>query len=510
MSSIVASAMFGQASGGGLFTGPEVQWASLLPPLILLGGALVLLVTAALSRRKPLSGSYALFTVVVAASAAVVAFFLRADVRDNGPKRLVGGAMMLDQFTIFVTIAICASIMLTALIANDYLQREDLDGPEVYGLMLLCAVGGIVMAGASDLIVLFLGLETLSLALYVMAASHTRRSRSQESALKYFVLGGFSSAFFLYGIALIYGSTGSTNYAAVADYLDSNVLSSDGVLLAGIAMLLVGLAFKVAAVPFHSWVPDVYEGSPSPVSGFMASAAKAAGFAGLLRAFTMMLNIYAVDWKPLVYALAIATLAVGAVLAVVQTNVKRMLAYSSINHAGFILIGLQANSARGTSASLFYLLAYTFMVVGSFGVVTLVARKGDDRHDLDDYRGLSKSRPVLAFVFTVCLLAQAGVPLTTGFLAKFYVIGAAVDAHSYGLAIVAMLTAVVSAFLYLRIIVSMYLADAPGDALPKVRVPFASGLALTVAVAFTLVVGFLPSAVIDFARDAVPVLTASR
>lgn len=503
------SALFAQTPPAGLFSGPAVQWVSLLPLLVLLGGALVLLVTSVLSPKPPVRGSYALFTIAVAGATGVIALYLRLDVRDNGAESLVGGALMLDIFTIFVIIAVCSAVVLSALIANDYLQREDLDGPEVYALMLLCALGAIVMAAANDLIVLFLGLETLSIALYVMAATHTRRVRSQESAMKYFVLGAFSSAFFLYGIALIYGSTGSTNYGAIGNFLANTVITSDGVLLAGIALLLVGLAFKVAAVPFHAWSPDVYEGAPSPITGYMASVAKAAGFAGLLRAFTVMLNAYSVDWKPLIYALAIATLIVGAVMAVVQTNVKRMLAYSSISHAGFILVGLQANSLRGTSGALFYLLAYTFMIVGSFAVVSLVGRGGDDRHSLDDYRGLARSRPVLALAFTIFLLAQAGVPLTAGFLAKFYVIGAAVEEHSYALAVIAMLSAVIAAFLYLRIIVSMYLADADVEG-PAIQVPLSTGLALVVAVGFTLVVGFFPGAIVDFARDAIPVLTAAR
>jgi len=281
---------------------------------------------------------------------------------------------------------------------------------------------------------------------------------------------------------------------------------SNGVLLAGFAFLLVGLGFKVAAVPFHMWTPDVYQGAPTPVTAFMAAAAKAAGFAALLRIFFSTFGPERFDWQPIVWALAVATLLVGSVVALVQTDIKRMLAYSSISHAGYILVGLQAASDRGVAGSLFYLLAYTFMVVGSFGIVTLVGRKGDDRHSLDAYRGLSTRRPALAAAFTVFLLAQAGVPLTSGFLAKFYVIGAAVDSHSYALAVIAMLAAVIAAFFYLRVIVVMYMSgdtaaddDAPAD---PIRIPVAAGAALAIPLAFTLVVGFLPSVVIEFARDA--------
>src|SRR5436853_1285893 len=281
--------------------------------------------------------------------------------------------------------------------------------------------------------------------------------------MKYFVLGAFSSALFLYGIALVYGATGSTNLASIATFLAGNVIANNGLLLAGMALLLVGLGFKVAAVPFHTWTPDVYQGAPTPVTGFMAAAAKAAGFAGLLRVFFSTFSILRLDWQPLIWALAVLTLLVGSILAVVQTDIKRMLAYSSISHAGYVLIGLQAGTAKGIAGALFYLLAYTFMVLGSFGIVTLVGRRGDARHSLDDYRGLAARRPALALVFAVFLMAQTGVPFTTGFLAKFYVISAAVESRSYALAVIGMLAAVIAAFFYLRVIVLMYSPPAGED-----------------------------------------------
>jgi NADH-quinone oxidoreductase subunit N len=361
------------------------------------------------------------------------------------------------------------------------------------------------MAMANDLVVLFLGLEVLSIALYVLAGYDLRRSGSSEAAMKYFVLGAFSSAFLLYGIALVYGATGSTNLGAIAEFLEGNVLTEDGLLLAGFALLLVGLGFKVAAVPFHVWTPDVYQGAPTPVTAFMASASKAAGFAGILRVFVSTFDLYQDDWRPVLFVLATLTLLVGSVLAIVQDDVKRMLAYSSISHAGFVLVGVQAASDRGVSAALFYLLAYTFMVVGSFGVVTLVARRGDDDHRLETYRGLATRRPVLAFAFTVFLLAQAGVPFTSGFLAKFNVIGAAVDADSYALAILAMLAAAVSAYLYLRIVVTMYMSTAEGEepaARERVDVPALARVSLAVALAVTVLFGLLPGPAIDWADDA--------
>jgi NADH-quinone oxidoreductase subunit N len=414
----------------------------------------------------------------------------------------VADALVVDGFSVFFTVALCSSVVIGALLADGYLRRERLPGPEFYVLMLLSASGGVFMAAANDLIIVFLGLEILSIALYVLAGYHRRRSQSQEAAIKYFVLGAFSSAFFLYGVALTYGATGSTNLGSIARFLREQTVT-EGVLLGGIAFLLVGLGFKVAAVPFHMWTPDVYQGSPTPVTGFMAAAAKAAGFAALLRIFFSTFGTNRLDWEPIVWALAVLSLVVGSVLAVVQTDVKRMLAYSSISHAGYVLVGLQAANDRGIAGALFYVLAYTFMILGSFGVATLVGRRGDERHGLDAYRGLARSRPALAFTFTVFLLAQAGVPFTSGFLAKFYVIGAAVESHSYALAIIAMLAAVIAAFFYLRVIVAMYMSDEDGqEDLPRVAVPAGAGIALALSLGFTVVVGFLPQYVFDFARHA--------
>ena len=271
--------------------------------------------------------------------------------------------------------------------ADGYLRREGVDGAEFHVLALVSASGAMLMGQANDLVIVFLGLEILSLALYVLAAFNHRRSASAEAALKYFILGGFSSAIFVYGIALVYGATGSTNLAQIADYLAHNVVASDGLLLAGMALLIVGFAFKIAAVPFHMWTPDVYQGAPSPVVGFMAAVAKVGGFAAFLRVFISSFGLLRADWQPVIYVIAIASLLVGAVLALVQRDVKRMLAYSSINHAGFVLLGLQAASAAGVSSALYYLFAYTFMVIGSFAVVTVVGGPGDGNHDITAYRG---------------------------------------------------------------------------------------------------------------------------
>ena len=395
-----------------------MAWSAAAPVLVLVGGALLLLAAGALSRRPPISGAYALFTVTTAGFAAVAAVPLwqRVQDADRGPFSTLAHSVGVDGFSVFVTFTICAAVILSSLLLDGWLRREGMEGTEPYVLVLLSASGGVMMASANDLIVMFLGLEILSLAVYVLAAMHLRKVTSQEAGVKYFVLGAFSSAFFLYGIALTYGATGSTNLVEISAFLSTTVLANSGLLLAGMALLLVGFGFKVAAVPFHFWTPDVYQAAPTPSVAWMASGVKVAGFAGLLRVFYLAFGTYSVDWQPIIYALAALTLIVGSVLAIVQTDVKRMLAYSSINHAGFVLVAVQAATAQGVEAALFYLAAYTFMVAGSFGIIAVVSRKGDIGNSLDDYRGLSRDRPVLALAFALLLFAQAGVPLTSGLL----------------------------------------------------------------------------------------------
>lgn len=481
---------------------PDVEYSAMLPALILIGGALLLLLVVSVVRHRP-PWLWAALSLATGAASLVSSLVLWADVRDDGPRRVVADALVVDGFAVFFMVLVSIAVLLGTLLASAYLDREGFRGPEFYVLMLLSASGAVVMASANDLIVVFLGLEILSIALYVLAGFHPRRLESKEAAMKYFVLGAFSSAVFLYGVALVYGSTGSTNLESIRQFLAGNVAPNSGVLLAGVALLLVGFGFKVAVVPFHTWTPDVYQGSPSPVTGFMAAAAKAAGFAGLLRVFFSTFSTLRLDWRPAVFVLAVLTLITGSVLAVVQTDIKRMLAYSSISHAGYVLIGLQAANDKGIAGSLFYLLAYTFMVLGSFAVITVVGRTGDTDHDLSAYRGLAARRPALAFAFTVFLLSQAGVPFTTGFLAKFYVISAAVEARSYALALIGMLSAVIAAFFYLRVTVLMYTPLGDDGTEPRsLPIPATAALAVGVAAAFTIAFGLVPSPIIDFAKDA--------
>jgi NADH-quinone oxidoreductase subunit N len=482
---------------------PVVDWTAIAPSTILVTGALVLLVLASLFRHsKWIAGTYLWVTLGTVATAAFAAWRQWIRIRP-GSFTAIAEAVKVDGFAVFLTVSICCALALAVLIVDSYLKREQLEGPEVFVLMMLSASGGIIMASANDFIVLFLGLEILSIALYVLAGSHLRRAESQEAALKYFVLGGFSSAIFLYGIALTYGATGSTNFDKIGSYLADNVVLNNGLLTAGLALLIVGMAFKVAAVPFQMWTPDVYQGSPSPVAGFMAAAAKAAGFAALLRVLLTALGSRETDWRPIVWVLAILTMVIGSILTIVQTDVKRTLAYSSISHAGFIMVGLYAASTAGVSSVLFYLLTYTFVVLGTFAVVTIVGRKGDGEHSLSAYEGLGRKAPVLALAMTLFLLGQAGIPMTSGFIAKFGVLSAAVDVKSYSLAIVAMLASVVSGFAYLRVIVKMYFAG-DGDDTPAgaYAIPLGTKVAIAVAAAFTLFAGVAPQALLTFAEKA--------
>ena len=490
-------------------------------PLFLLGFVAVLVLSTVFVRRLGI-GFDAAFTVGVGLVAFVATVELWQDrfrpdqlgvdgllpgtVADGGPIAAFGSQFGFDGFALVLGGVIVLAVSLTALLLDDYLRREGIDGPEMYVLLMLSAVGGLIMAGANDLIVLFLGLETLSIAAYVMAAMHNRRAESLESGLKYFVLGAFSSAFLLYGMAMVYGATGSLNLSGIRAYLDAVVILDNAMLLAGFGFLLVGLGFKVAAVPFHWWTPDVYQGAPTPVVAFMASAVKAAGFAALVRVFHLTFLDFRDNWQPVIYALAVSTLLLGAFMAIVQRDAKRMLAYSSISHAGFILVGVQAATDRGVAAVVFYAATYTFMVIGSFGVLSIVSGKGDRATSLDDLNGLGGRNPMLSFALTLFLLGQAGVPFTTGFFAKFAVIGAAVDARSFWLAAVAMVSAVVSSFLYLRIVLSMYVGLADDDAEP-ISVHPTAALAVGVSLVLTIGFGLVPGPIDQLANDAILALT---
>ena len=482
--------------------GPSIPWVELIPILSLLAGTCFLLLVGSLVPTWPRRG-YAWVTGISTTVALVANAVKWNNLYYNKGATYFADVIAIDRFSVLASITICLAVIFGALMMSAYLVRMNADGPELYALLLTSAIGALVMVAANELIVLFLGLEILSLSLYLLAASNRDREQSQESGLKYFILGGFSSAFFLYGVALIFGSTGSTKISGIGQVLSGSISigNSDAMLLVGIGMLLVGLGFKVSAAPFHVWTPDVYEGAPTPVTAFMASVGKVAAFAALIRILAVGLEQRVDDWRPVVWALAILTVFTGSILAVVQTNVKRMLAYSSISHAGFILVGVEAAGHAGSdgiATSMNYLAIYTVLVMGSFAIVLALSGNTDGETNLSDFKGLAKRRPALALAFTVLLFAQAGVPLTAGFVSKFAVIKSSVEANSYVLAISAMVAAVIGAYLYLRIAVSMWLEEPESES--EISVDPAVVIVIVVSVVATLIVGFFPELLLHATR----------
>jgi NADH-quinone oxidoreductase subunit N len=366
----------------------------------------------------------------------------------------------------------------------------------------------LLFPAANDLLTLFVALEVLSLPLYLLAGlARRRRLLSQEAALKYFLLGAFSSGFLLYGIALVYGYSGTTGFAGISDAVSGRI-GGQGLLLGGIALMAVGMLFKIGAAPFHGWTPDVYQGSPTAVTGFMAACTKIAAFGALLRLFYVAFGSAQRDWTPMIWIIAILTMAIGCVFALTQTDIKRMLAYSSIAHAGFLLVGfvgLNEATDHGVSSLqsvLFYLVTYGFMTLGAFGVVTLVRDAGGEANHLSRWAGLGKESPLVAGVFAFFLLAMAGIPLTSGFTGKWVVFTAAAQGGAWPLVVVAVLLSVVAAFFYLRVIVLMYFSDPVGEG-PTVAVPsILTTVAIAVGLAATVALGIVPGPVLDLAANA--------
>ena len=413
------------------------------------------------------------------------------------------GVIVADNFGLFVTLILVVVGALTIMFSSQVVDRDDIPAGEYYTLVLFSIVGMIMMATATDLLVIFIALEILSLAVYVLTGIRRDSPRGIEAAFKYFLLGAFSSAFFLYGIAFTYGVSGSTRLEAVGAFLSAQALSDSPMILMALGLLLVGFCFKISAVPFHMWTPDAYEGAPAIVTGFMSTGVKVAAFAAFTRVFLSAFEPFSTDWAPLVAVLAAATMILGTVVGVAQSNLKRMLAYSSIAHGGYLLVGLVAANQVGKAAILFYLLAYSVTNLAAFGVIALLGSRERDNDELRDYAGLWHSRPALAALMTVCLLSLGGLPPTAGFIGKWYIFSAAVSSGYYWLAIIGVLTSVISVFFYLRVVVMMYMADREG-ALPLPAVVTRMGMAaLTVAIAAIFYLGVLPTTVLNFAAESI-------
>ena len=408
-----------------------------------------------------------------------------------------------DGFRLFANWVFLLGAALSILISFGYVHRQKLQVGEFYALILFATAGMMFMAAARDLIVVFLGLELMSIAVYALTAFNRRDRKSAEAGLKYFLLGAFATGFLLYGIALVYGAAGSTNIAAVAAAIEAGA-ASERLLVAGVAMLIIGFAFKVSAVPFHMWTPDVYEGAPAPVTAFMAAAVKAAAFVAFLRIFVVAFAGVHASWAGIVWWLAAITMVVANLIALVQSNVKRMLAYSSIAHAGYLLVAITAANQTAAAGLLFYLLVYTLMNIGAFAIVIGVSHHSEQRQHVEDYAGFGWAQPVLGVFLTIFLLSLAGFPGTGGFMGKIYLLQGAADAELWTLAVILVLTTIASYWYYLRVAWFMWMRPATSEAdHTGVVTPLPMQLALLTCVALILYTGLFPGAALDFARESV-------
>jgi NADH-quinone oxidoreductase subunit N len=473
---------------------PAIAWRAIGPALALTGGAVLTLTVGAIQRRirrDVLAG----LTLATIGAASYLTYILAG-------KEIVGlqGMIAVDGVSLFATMILLFTATIVTLMSYHYLSERHIHRFEYYPLLLFATAGMVLLSSANDLILVFIALEVLSLALYVMVGLARRDAGSQEASLKYFLLGAFSSAILLYGIALAFGATGTTNIARIAG-LAAAPSTDSRLMFAGAALIAVGFAFKIAVVPFHMWTPDVYQGAPTSVTGFMAAGTKTAGFAILLRVFLVAFGPLQWDWRPALWLIAIATMVIGSLLAIVQSDVKRLLAYSSIAHAGFVLVGVIAANQNGVAGSLFYLLVYSAMTLGAFAVITLSAPKGKERLEMGSWVGIGQRHPVFAGAMTLFFLSLAGIPPTAGFMAKFFVFQAAVQAGETGLVIAGVLASVIAAFFYLRLIVLMWLQEPAGDTGVLGLTPSGS-LVVGITAAATIVLGVYPESIMHLARTA--------
>lgn len=414
---------------------------------------------------------------------------------------LFGGMIVVDAPSLWFQVVFLVVTFITVLLSMQYAAEEGLEQGEYYALLLFALLGAMLMAAGGDLLVIFLGLEIMSLAQYVLAGMRHNVLKSSESALKYFLLGAFATGFLLYGMSLLYGATGTTNLTAIATAVREGGLADHPLLTIGMGLMVVGFGFKIAAVPFHMWTPDVYEGAPTPVTAFMSTGVKAAGFAALARVFLTALSDLQGSWTPIFWGMAVLTMVVGNVAAITQPNIKRMLAYSSIAHAGYLLIAMAAAGPAGLTGLLFYLLAYAFMNLGAFAVVVALEQREDRHLLLEDYGGLGFRYPLLGLAMALFMFSLSGLPPTAGFMAKFYVFSAAVEQGYIVLVVIGVLNSLISLYYYLRPIVLMYMQE-PKAEVPALRLnPFlVTGLVL--ALLGTLHLGLFPSRLLGLAQAA--------
>ena len=462
----------------------------ILPELVLTAGALLVLVTDVL--LPPRSGralAWVSVGVLGATLASLTPFVGVETVVSNG-------LLAVDSFALFFKVIFLVAAIFTVLMSVRYLEIEGASPGEYYFLVLCSTLGMMIMAGGIDLITSFIGLETMAVSFYILAGFIKPNPRSNEAAVKYFLLGAFSLGILLYGMSILYGLSGTTNLRAMATIFATR--EADPLIILAVILVVAGMGFKIAAVPFHMWAPDVYEGAPTPITAFLSVGSKAASFAMLLRIFVEGLPSLAADWRLLFEILAIVTMTVGNVAALTQTNLKRMLAYSSIAHAGYLLIGVVAGTPRGVSAMLIYLAVYSFMQLGAFGVILVMRRKDVVGDELKDFSGLAFRHPFAAFAMLLFMLSLGGIPPTAGFMGKFWLFGAAVESGYIWLAVIGVLNSAISLYYYLRIVVFMYLKKETSGSEPTMDGPLS--LMLGVAVAATLVLGVYPRLLFELAE----------
>ena len=464
-----------------------------LPEIILtvMGTALMVLDPVLHKRSSYAFGHLAIAALIAGIGGAIYSF--------TNPGPAFGGMLVVDGFATFFRILVMSVGILAILPSYSFLARQEAETSEYHALLLFSIAGQCLMAAANDLIIVFIGLEISSIASYVLAGYLRDDKRANESSLKYFLLGSFATAFFLYGVAIVYGTTGTVNLTAVRNAVAGQEQPLVVFLGLAAALMFVGLGFKVSAAPFQIWAPDVYQGAPTPVSAFLSAGPKAAALAVFLRIFLTAFGPIGAGWEPLVWLAALLSMTVGNFAALLQTNVKRMLGYSSIAHAGYVLVALTARSEIGTAAAMFYLAGYAFMNIGAFSVVSHLSGKGEKYQNIEDLAGLGKRQPLTAALFTIYLLSLIGVPLTAGFFGKFYIFKAALESHLVWLAVLGLLNSAVGAYYYLRILVTMYMHE-PGEGAPSVK-PLTPSmrLALILPAAGTLFLGIFPSWLLEFA-----------
>jgi len=479
---------------------PDINWGSIGPELTLIGTAVVVLFLDFFVRqdKKETLGYFTVLGMVVA-----LAFTL---IEVIGVSRPFGGMIVVDGFTRFFTVLLLGVAILVTLMSIHALRDETMDEGGYHVLVLLATVGMLLMVKGMDLIIIFLGLETLSVAVYVLAGYRKWANQSAEAALKYFLLGAFAAAFLLYGIALIYGATGTTNLEEIARHIEATGLGTNRLLLVGMGLLIVGLGFKISLVPFHSWTPDVYEGAPTAITAFMAVGVKAAAFAALVRVFGGGLLALDFQWKDVLWVLAVFTMTYGNVVALSQTNIKRMLAYSSIAHAGYLLVGIIAGGDLGWSAVLYYLVAYACMNLGAFGVVLFYGQKEEANVEIPDYAGVGFKYPFLGAAMTIFLFSLAGIPPLAGFVGKFYVFSAAIKSGYIWLTIIGVMNSLISVFYYFRVTVVMYMKEPVKEVALEYAGPIM--VVLIIALVGTIQIGLFPTFYLEKALDSIQWLLA--